>query len=188
MSPRRVLLFCPGIAFSQLSGPSFSLLSSTYRSHHRRFHCTHSPFSILDLYRPSSHVLIRVLFLQGITGGWRWVQAFLGFFSGAITLVGVLGLPETYAPILLRNRAQALSKATGKHYLAKLDVGRDIRVIAQFKVALSRPWVLLIKEPIVLVTALYIAIVYGILYCFFAAFPIVFQQGRGWNAGVGGLA
>lgn len=32
------------------------------------------------------------------------------------------------------------------------------------------------------------AIVYGILYLCFAAFPIVFQKGHGWNAGQGGLA
>jgi hypothetical protein len=32
------------------------------------------------------------------------------------------------------------------------------------------------------------AIIYGTLYLFFAAFPIVFQKQRGWNAGEGGLA
>ncbi len=32
------------------------------------------------------------------------------------------------------------------------------------------------------------AVVYGTLYLFFAAFPIVFQEGYGWNAGEGGLA
>lgn len=32
------------------------------------------------------------------------------------------------------------------------------------------------------------AVIYGTLYMLFAAFPIVFQQGHGWNAGVGGLA
>ena len=32
------------------------------------------------------------------------------------------------------------------------------------------------------------AVVYGTLYLCFAAFPIVFQEGYGWNAGQGGLA
>lgn len=32
------------------------------------------------------------------------------------------------------------------------------------------------------------SIVYGTLYLCFAAFQVVFQQGRGWNAGQGGLA
>ena len=35
---------------------------------------------------------------------------------------------------------------------------------------------------------IYLSVVYGTLYLCFAAFPIVFQQGRGWNAGIGGLA
>jgi hypothetical protein len=33
-----------------------------------------------------------------------------------------------------------------------------------------------------------IALVYGILYLCFVAYPIVFQQHRGWGPGVGGLA
>jgi hypothetical protein len=31
-------------------------------------------------------------------------------------------------------------------------------------------------------------VIYGILYLNFAAYPIVFQELRGWNSGVGGLA
>jgi len=30
--------------------------------------------------------------------------------------------------------------------------------------------------------------VYGVLYAFFGAFPIVFEEQRGWSSGVGGLA
>jgi hypothetical protein len=32
------------------------------------------------------------------------------------------------------------------------------------------------------------SVVYGTLYLTFAAFPIIFQQGRGWSQGIGGLA
>ena len=35
---------------------------------------------------------------------------------------------------------------------------------------------------------MYISIVYAILYAFFAAFPIVFQQTRHFSPGEGGLA
>jgi MFS family permease len=57
-----------------------------------------------------------------------------------------------------------------------------------FKVALSRPWVLLFREPIVFLLSLYMAIIYGTLYMMFAAFPIVYEGKRGWNQGVSGLA
>ncbi|KAG6879951.1 hypothetical protein C0992_008884 [Termitomyces sp. T32_za158] len=43
-------------------------------------------------------------------------------------------------------------------------------------------------EPIVLLLAIYISIMYGTLYALFSAFPIVFQQHRGFTPGQGGLA
>lgn len=42
-------------------------------------------------------------------------------------------------------------------------------------------------EPILLLTTLYMALVYGTLYLFFEAYPISFQEQRGWNPGVGAL-
>lgn len=56
------------------------------------------------------------------------------------------------------------------------------------KTSLSRPWILLFYEPIVLLCSIYMAIVYGTLYMLFAAYPIVFQEVRGWSEGIGGLA
>lgn len=97
--------------------------------------------------------------------------------------------PETYAPVLLNKRAAALSKRTGKVYISYMEMGKPPKTIGQqFAVGLSRPWILLFKEPIVLLTSIYMAIIYGTLYLCFAAFPIVFQVGRGWGPGTGGLA
>ncbi|GAC96590.1 multidrug transporter [Pseudozyma hubeiensis SY62] len=124
----------------------------------------------------------------GETSGWQWVIAFLAIFAALITVIGTITLPETYAPVLLRWRAQKLQEVTGHEYICKLDKGRDLRLKTQFKVALGRPWLLLIYEPIVSLLSLYIAIVYGVLYSLFGAFPIVFQQYRGWSPGIGGLA
>ncbi|KAI5465731.1 major facilitator superfamily domain-containing protein [Mariannaea sp. PMI_226] len=125
----------------------------------------------------------------GENSGWRWVEGMMAIFTGVVWIVNSLVIPETYAPVLLRRRAAALSAKTGKVYVSKVDVGRPvISVAAQFKVSLLRPWILLFKEPIVLLTSIYMAIIYGTLYMCFAAFPIVFQQGRGWSPGVGGLA
>ncbi|RDA83480.1 hypothetical protein CP532_7041 [Ophiocordyceps camponoti-leonardi (nom. inval.)] len=125
----------------------------------------------------------------GQAAGWRWVEGLMAIFSGILWILNSALCPETYAPFLLRERAAALSRKTGRVYLSKLDAGRPrTSVAAQFKVALSRPWLLLFREPIVLLTSLYMAIIYGTLYMCFAAFPIVFQQGRGWAPGIGGLA
>lgn len=48
--------------------------------------------------------------------------------------------------------------------------------------------VFLVMEPIVLLLAIYVAIVYGTLYALFSGFPIVFQQHRHFSPGEGGLA
>ncbi|KAB5570740.1 major facilitator superfamily domain-containing protein [Coniochaeta sp. 2T2.1] len=124
----------------------------------------------------------------GEAEGWRWVEGLMAIFTGVVWIVVTAVVPETYAPVLLRKRAAKLSKITGKVYMSRADFSNKKTMSAQFKVALQRPWVLLFREPIVLLTGIYIAIIYGTLYMLFAAFPIVFQQYRGWSAGVGGLA
>ncbi|KAJ5945028.1 hypothetical protein N7516_005196 [Penicillium verrucosum] len=122
-------------------------------------------------------------------GGWQWVMGFLAVFAGTVWIIGSLTIPETYAPVLLLRRAERLSKLSGKIYRSKLEIDQGrVSLKDSFKVSLSRPWILLFKEPIVFLLSLYMAIVYGTLYMMFAAFPIVYQQSRGWNQGVSGLA
>ncbi|KAJ5711297.1 hypothetical protein N7488_005453 [Penicillium malachiteum] len=125
----------------------------------------------------------------GMNAGWRWVMGFLAAFSGVVWIVGSLLMPETYAPVLLRRRAEKLSKLSGKVYRSKIEIDQGkVTFTEAFKVALSRPWILLFREPIVFLLSLYMAIVYGTLYMMFAAFPIVYEEDRGWNQGVSGLA
>lgn len=97
--------------------------------------------------------------------------------------------PETYAPVLLRRRAAKLSAADGKVYRSMYDLHPMFAApfATKMKAALLRPFVLLFKEAIVLAFSIYAAFVYGILYLFFGAYPIVYQQERGWSPGIGGL-
>ncbi|KAK6067698.1 major facilitator superfamily transporter [Seiridium cupressi] len=98
-------------------------------------------------------------------------------------------IPETFAPVLLLRRAERLSQAKGCVYVSKLEKDHQKKTfLASIKVALVRPWVLLCYEPIVLLLTVYMAILYGTLYLFFAAFPIVYREYRGWDEGIGGLS
>jgi len=125
----------------------------------------------------------------GETIGWRWIEGVMAIFTGILWLVLAAFIPETYAPVLLRKRADALSKKTGKVYKSSSEVENGQESAGQvFKTALTRPWILLLREPIVLLLSIYMAIVYGTLYMLFSAFPIVYQMGRGWSPGIGGLA
>src|SRR5690349_23824873 len=120
-----------------------------------------------------------------MSSGWRWVMGFLAIFSGVLWILGSILVPETYAPVLLRHRAAKLSKITGKVYVSRMDQERGRPTLFEsLKTALSRPWILLFKEPIVFLLSIYMAIIYGTLYMLFAAYPIVYQQNRGWNHGV----
>lgn len=113
----------------------------------------------------------------------------MAIFTGVLCIFGALTIPETYAPVLLQKRAKALSKRDGKVYISIMEKQQGkVEPAAAFKKALLRPWALLFLEPIVLLISIYMAILYGTLYMLFGAFPIVFQQGRGWSEGIGGLA
>lgn len=90
-------------------------------------------------------------FLQ--SGGWRWVAALIAMFSGILTIVGFLITPETYAPVLLQRRAALLSKVTGRVYRYK-GSPKKVQPKQLFKTALSKPWILLFREPIVFLLSL----------------------------------
>ncbi|CAA9958501.1 Benomyl/methotrexate resistance protein [Pyrenophora teres f. maculata] len=124
----------------------------------------------------------------GMTEGWRWVNGLMAIWAGVLLVITVCLVPETYPPVLLRKRAEKLSKLSGKVYRSRTDIDQGkISLGEAFATGLKRPWILLFCEPIVLLLSLYHAIIYGILYMLFGAFPIVYRQGRGWNEGVGGL-
>lgn len=124
----------------------------------------------------------------GETVGWRWLEGIMAIFTGCLWILGAITIPETYAPLLLRKRAAKLSQETGKVYRSKLEVGKPKPSLAQsFRTALSRPWILLLREPIVLLLSTYMAIIYGTLYMMFGAFPIVYTENRHWSQGVGSL-
>lgn len=95
----------------------------------------------------------------GETEGWRWDEGLMAIFTGVLWIAGSLILPETYAPVLLRRRAAKLSEMTGKVYLSQMDYDRGRQTFGQtMRIALSRPWLLLIREPIVFLLSLYMAI------------------------------
>lgn len=98
----------------------------------------------------------------GENEGWRWVMGLLAIFSGILWIIQSFLVPETYGPVLLRKRALALSKKTSKVYRTRIDVQKGpIPVRDIIITTLTRPWILLFVEPIVLLLTIYLGIVYG---------------------------
>lgn len=120
---------------------------------------------------------------------WRWIFWIELIFAGVMYVVQLITVPETYGPFLLRQRAERLSKETGLVYVSILEVNAPKETAARkLAVNVSRPFVLLARELIVTLMAVYAAVVYGILYALIAAVPVTFEEQRGWSSGVGGLA
>lgn len=119
--------------------------------------------------------------------GWRWTEwlvAIGGFISFGLIL---FFLEESYPPVILVQKAAELRRRTknwGIH--AKQDeIEVDFRELITKN--FSRPLRLLFTEPIILLVSIYMAFIYGLLYLFLTAYPIVFQRIHGMKPGVGGL-
>lgn len=119
--------------------------------------------------------------------GWRWTAWITLIMSAFAATVGLICVPESYAPVLLQRRAEKIRYETKNWAVrAKKDEQRvDFHeIVVRY---LFRPFQMLIFEPILVLITLYMGLIYGILYLFFTAYPISFQEERGWNEGVGAL-
>lgn len=119
--------------------------------------------------------------------GWRWSFYVILILAG-VTEIALFTLPETHAPTILRDKAKRLRKSGDARFENARAVGEDpdLKLVQIYKIALIRPWKILF-DPISFFCAIYMSVVYTLLYMLFTIYPIVFQEKRGWNAGVGEL-
>jgi multidrug resistance protein len=119
---------------------------------------------------------------------WRWLFYVLAIFAGSCLALIVFTLPETYAPIILRNKARALRKSTGDdRYYAPIEA-KVVPLGERISNIVTKPVKILFLEPMLGLITVYMSFVYGCLYLLFEAYPIVFIKGHGFNAGENGLA
>ncbi|KAL1965737.1 hypothetical protein VTN77DRAFT_5237 [Rasamsonia byssochlamydoides] len=120
--------------------------------------------------------------------GWRWTAWITLIASSFFALIAFFIVPETYHPVLLQRRAARLRLETRNWALhSALDERRPTLhdIVVRY---LLRPIQMLILEPILLCVSIYLALIYGILYLTFEAYPVSFQEVRGWtHAGVAAL-
>lgn len=118
---------------------------------------------------------------------WRWTAWITLIMAALFGTIALIFVPETYAPVILQRRAKKIRYGTQNWAIhAKADESRvePRDIIVKY---LFRPLTMLVLEPILVLLTLYMALIYGILYLFFTAYPISFQEERKWNAGVGAL-
>ncbi|KIJ47970.1 hypothetical protein M422DRAFT_163053 [Sphaerobolus stellatus SS14] len=120
---------------------------------------------------------------------WRWLYWTLALFAAGCLIIIIFLVPETYEPILLVKKANRRRAESGdERYYAAYERKPVRPVLGQIKDIVAKPFILLFNEPMLIAVTLYLSFIYGCLYLEFEAYPIVFGQGHGLNAGVVGLA
>lgn len=119
--------------------------------------------------------------------GWRWTEYLTAIVGSAFLVVLVFALPETYAKRILQNRAAKRRRETGQWaWHTQLDLEPfDLQIV--LTKYLTRPIVMLVSEPMILLLSIYVAFIYGILYLLFGSLPVHYVSVRGWSSGVGSL-
>ncbi|KAH8097023.1 MFS general substrate transporter, partial [Cristinia sonorae] len=119
---------------------------------------------------------------------WKWTYRLFLIWIFAQWAAVVLLVPETYHPALLKWKAAKLRKTTGDNkYWAPLDQRKETMM---YKIAMSCyvPFKHLAVDQMALLLDLWSAILLGILYLAFQAFPIIFGQVHGFNTQEVGLS
>lgn len=117
---------------------------------------------------------------------WRWCYWTFLIVTGFNMLMMAIFMPETYAPTILKRRARKLRKLTGDERYRTYEELK-VRKLSQIcHDSFLRPFVLL-SELIVFLITLYMSVIYGLLYMFFLAYPVVYQEGKHWSASMTGV-
>ena len=111
----------------------------------------------------------------------RWTFYVLIIWTAVLLTLVIFVVPETYAKVLLAQKAQQKRKQTGDdRWIAPTEkVKRTVAgaILRSCKVPIQ----LLILEPMCLLLNLYAAILLGIVYLFFGAFQLVFETNHGFQ-------
>lgn len=123
---------------------------------------------------------------------WRWVFWSTCIVDAAIQIVGLFGLQETYAPLLLERKAERIRKSMDAEKAPYREIrtvfeGQDRSWQALMTKSLSRPFILFVHEPIVQLLAVYMSYLYGTLYLFLTTIPSIFQGTYQQSVGIAGL-
>lgn len=93
--------------------------------------------------------------------GWRWTFWIASMLAGCAWIC-LLFVPETFGPVLLRRHATGSGETVAKNTFSIVQI-------------VKRPLAMLLFEPIITFTSIYIALAYGLVFFYFQAYPIIFE-------------
>ncbi|KAJ6257849.1 Major facilitator superfamily multidrug transporter [Drechslerella dactyloides] len=119
--------------------------------------------------------------------GWRSINYFSLIAAGIFFVAGFF-VAETYGPHILREKARHRRLTTGDDkYFSRFDFPPATSLATLLRRNFKRPLKMLFTEAICLAWALYLSVIYALLYMSFIAYPVVFMGLRGWEPQIAGL-
>lgn len=108
--------------------------------------------------------------------GFKWVFYVFLIWSGALGTAIICLIPETYRSLLLREKATRIRETIeNMNIYAPIEKARP-SLFRSIQRNCKRPLLLLLKDPMLSLLCIYSGFLVAVLYLFFIAFPIAFQQ------------
>lgn len=146
-----------------------------------------SVFSGATFLGPTSGPIVGGYLTQNASLGFRWNSWITLILSVVFGGFWWLAYPESFGPVLLQRRAKKLRYETRNWAVHAPADEIQIDLKAIMSKYLSKPFMMLAMEPILLLITIYISFIYGILYLFFETFPYSYIGQRHWSLGAAGL-
>ncbi|GEQ69350.1 hypothetical protein JCM33374_g3021 [Metschnikowia sp. JCM 33374] len=189
---RAIAGFFASSFLSVASGTFSDLFKKSKRTMHLKHNQDKELSKALVVYSSSCFVgpalgpLISGLICQNIS--YRWQFRVMCIWSGLMTILVLIFVPETYEPILLKRKAKRLRKTTGdQRYYAAIEI-HHISLYESILMSSKRPILLLLNDRVTVVLCFYSGFILGIIYMFFVSFPHIMQTVYNFNLQAQGLS
>lgn len=137
-------------------------------------------FSAVNFIGPVAGPLVGSILVKD--NNWRSVEWLVCAYAATLALLDLIFLNETYAAVILKNRAIKIRKESGNNNIIAELERKKLTVGYVVQSYFSRPLKMLALDPIILCFAFFTAFTFGILYLSFVAFPIEYKEVRGWTS------
>ncbi|KAF5363756.1 hypothetical protein D9756_001106 [Leucocoprinus leucothites] len=144
-----------------------------------------SVYSLAPLVGPSTGPLVGGWIAERVP--WKWVFWSVSIADALLQIAGFIFIRETYAPELLKRKAKKMRTRTGEDKYRSPFERPDRHWTAVMARGMVKPVVFLFTEPIVQVFALYMAVLYGVLYLTMTSFVKVYTDQYGETTGLAGV-
>ncbi|OGE50302.1 hypothetical protein PENARI_c017G07079 [Penicillium arizonense] len=146
-----------------------------------RVQCFHRSWHVGTVFGLLSQLFATTIFIGPL------LASTIGIIGAAALIIDALFMNETFPPVFLIEKANELRQRTKNWGIYVIQEKIEIALGELLRKNFSRALMFLFTEPIVLCLNIYIEFLYGLLYLFLTAYPIVFQRIHGFEKGVSGL-